>query len=268
MRITATSTGLIASALLASCAATFEPAEIEPTPQRPRITKNTRTTAKDTLELEGGVHWDPNDFVDTPLTLKYGASEDMEYIFAFSPFRMYEIGDDDETGISDLTFGLRHRVDDGGDGAASFAVELLGKIPTSDDPNGLGTGGFDPRLPGFFTGGTDVRLAGIVEQQTGDLNLNGYVALNSLGAPLGGTTYQLLVSGATSMPISESDSLFLEVAGTFTEGVSSTFLLQGGMYRRVAANMTGDLAFGVGLDNDAPAFYVMLGLTTNFGYVR
>jgi hypothetical protein len=268
MRPTAPLTGLVATALLASCAATIEPAEIEPTPQRPRITRNTRTTAEGTMELEAGITWDPNDFLDTPMTLKYGISEDMEYFLNVSPLRIYDFPGDDESGISDIGFGLRHRVDDGGDGGASFAVELMGKIPTSDERDGLGTGGIDPRLPGFFTGGTDVRLAGIVEQQTGDVNVNGYVALNALGATGGGTTYQTLMAGAISTPISESDSVFGEIVGTFTEGFGSTFFAQGGLYRRIAANMTADAAFGIGLDSDAPAFFLMLGVTTNFGYVR
>ncbi|MEM1453328.1 MAG: hypothetical protein AAF726_14160 [Planctomycetota bacterium] len=262
--------GVALAALAASCAATFEPAEIAPTPQRPRIGKNTQTTAQDSLELEAGIHWDPNDFVDTPVTLKYGVKDDLEFYFQTAVFRLYEFPApiDNETGIGDLGFGMRHRFDDGGDGGPAWAFELFGKIPTSDDRNGLGTGGIDPRLPGAFSGATDVRLAGSVEQQAGDLELNGYVALNSLGVPAGGTSYQLLLSGHVARPISESDSVFVELVGTFTEGISSQFLTQAGFYRRIAANMTADAAFGVGLDSDSPAFYIMLGLTTNFGYVR
>ena len=32
--------------------------------------------------------------------------------------------------------------------------------------------------------------------------------------------------------------------------------------------MTADVAVGVGLDDRAPAFFIMLGVTTNFGYMR
>lgn len=213
--------GLAIAALAASCAATFEPAEIAPTPQRPKISKDTQTTAKDTLEFEAGIHWDPNDFFDTPVTVKYGAKDDLEFFLQTSVLRVYEF-----------------------------------------------PGGIDPRIPGAFSGATDVRLAGMVEQKTGDLSLNGYVALNSLGVPGGGTSYQTIFAGHVATPVNESDSVFLELVGTFTEGISSQFLGQAGFYRRIAANMTADAAFGIGLDSDSPAFYVMLGLTTNFGYVR
>ncbi|MEM6671195.1 MAG: transporter [Planctomycetota bacterium] len=258
----------VAAALLASCNATFEPAEIEPTPQRPRISKNTRTTVKSTVELEAGVTWDPNDFFDTPVTLKYGLTDNIEYFVETSPLRIYDFPGSDETGIGDVALGLRHRFDDGGDGGAAFAFELMGKLPTSDDPDGRGTGGIDPRIPGAFTGATDLRIAGIAQQRTGDLDVSGYIALNALGVPQGGTSYQVLAAGAVATPISESDTVFGELVGTFTEGISSTFLVQGGIARRIAANMTADAAVGIGLESDAPAFYLMLGLTTNFGYVR
>jgi len=268
MRLTATLPSLVIAALAASCAATFEPAEIAPTPQRPKISKNTQTTAEDTLEFEAGIHWDPNDFFDTPVTVKYGVKDDTEFFFQTSVLRVYEFPGDNETGIGDLGFGMRHRFDDGGDGGAAWAMELMGKMPTSDDEFGRGTGGIDPRIPGAYSGATDVRLAGMVEQQSGDLAINGYVALNSLGVPAGGTSYQVITAAHIATPVNDSDSVFLELVGTFTEGISSQFLGQAGFYRRIAANMTADAAFGIGLDSDSPAFYMMLGLTTNFGYVR
>ena len=70
---------LCALTFAASCVSTFEPAQIEPTPQRPRISKNTRTVPASSIELEAGLHWDPNDFVDTPVTLKYGLTDNIEY---------------------------------------------------------------------------------------------------------------------------------------------------------------------------------------------
>ena len=96
----------------------------------------------------------------------------------------------------------------------------------------------------------------------------GYGALNALGSPAGGTIYQLLLATHGAYPISDSDTLFAEAVGAFTEGEDSEFLVQGGLYRRIAATMTADVAVGVGLDDQAPAFFVMLGLTTNFGYLR
>ncbi len=261
------------SAALSSCAATFEPGEIPPTPQRPKISKNTRTTAAETIELEAGLHVDPADFVDTPITLKYGVTERLEYILETSPIRVYDYPGENESGIGDLAFGMRHRFDDGEDGGPSFAFELVGKIPTSDRGDerrnpGLGTGGRDPRLSVFTTGGTDVRLAGMAEQKIGEFDVAGYVALNSLDSTFSGTIYELLVATHGALPITESDTVFVELAGTITESVPDKFLLQGGLYRRIAANMTADAALGIGLNGDSPAVYFMVGVTTNFGYLR
>lgn len=268
MKFLLNASGLVAVSLMASCAATFEPAEIEPTPQRPRISKNTKTTAEDSIELEAGLHWDPNDFLDSPVTLKYGLTDSMEYFIETAPIRVVDLPGGNESGFGDVAFGLRHRFNDGEDGGPKFAYEAVGKIPTGDEPDGRGTGGRDLRLPTFISGGTDFRLAGIVEQSQGDVDIVGYGALQANGSSFGGTVYQLMLASHAAMPITDADTVFAEIVGTFTEGASSEFLAQAGIYRRVAANMTADAAFGLGLEQDAPAFFIMLGLTTNFGYVR
>lgn len=260
--------GLVAASLLASCTTTFEPAEIEPTPQRPRISKNTKTTAENSVEVEAGLHFDPNDFLDSPVTVKYGLTDSMEYFFETAPIRVVDLPGGNESGMGDLAFGLRHRFNNGEDGGPKFAYEAVGKIPTGDEPDGRGTGGRDLRLPTFLSGGTDFRLAGIIEQAQGDVDVVGYGAIQANGSPFGGTVYQLMLASHAAMPITDADTVFAEIVGTFTEGASSEFLAQAGIYRRVAANMTADAAFGIGLERDAPAFYIMLGLTTNFGYVR
>ena len=254
--------------LAPSCAATFEPAELEPTPQRPRVSRNTKTVAADSIELEAGVLLDPNDFFDTPVTLKYGLTDEIEYFFESAVLRSIDFPGDDETGVGDVALGLRHRFREGEDGGPKFAYEVAGKIPTGDEPDGRGTGGRDLRLPTFFSGSTDFRLAGIVEQSQGDVDVVGYGALNALGSPFGGTVYQLLLASHAAMPITDADTVFAEVVGTFTEGASSEFFVQGGLYRRIAANMTIDAAAGVGLEDDAPAFFATVGLTTSFGYLR
>ncbi len=251
-----------------SCATTLESADVEPTPQRPRISRNTRTVLENSVELESGIHFDPNDFVDTPVAVKFGATGSIESFIEAAPIRHLDLPGESETGVGDLAFGLRHRFRDADEGGPACAYELVGKIPTGDEPDGSGTGGRDLRLPGFNSGGTDVRLAGIVEQPGTTVDLVGYGALNALGSPAGGTVYQLLLATHGALPISDADTLFAEAVGTFTEGQSGEFLVQGGLYRRIAANMTADVAVGLGLDDQAPAFFLMLGLTTNFGYLR
>lgn len=258
--------------LATSCAATFEPADLAPTPQRPRISKNTQTTIKDSIELEAGLHIDPDDFIDTPLVFKYGISDATEAIVETAPLRRFEAGSEKETGIGDLAFGIRHRFENDGDGP-TYGVEFVGKLPTSDrgDENEIGTGGRDPRTfigAAANTGSTDLTVAGIVEQQNGDFNIVGYGALNAFGSGIDGTIYQLLLASHATMPLTDADTVFAEVAWALNETVNDVAVAQGGIYRRVGANMTADAAIGVGLNGDSPALYFMVGLSTNFGYLR
>ena len=48
-------------ALLASCAVTVPRGGQQVTPQRPTLSSDTNTTATGTMELEGGVYFDPSD---------------------------------------------------------------------------------------------------------------------------------------------------------------------------------------------------------------
>ena len=265
--------GSVLAALACSCATTFEPAQLAPTPQRPRISKNTQTTTKDSIELEAGITWDPNDFIDTPLTFKYGFTENTELTFETAPLRRYEVNNDSETRIGDLAFGFRHRFDNSDETGPDFGLEFVGKFPTSDtvDEGEFGTGGRDPRtsiLGAANTGSTDLTIAGIVEQKRGDMNLVGYGAVNAFGSGVSGTLYQLLLATHATMPLTDADTVFAEVAFALNESVADTSVVQGGVYRRVGANMTADVAVGVGLNGDSPALYALIGLSTNFGYLR
>lgn len=266
--------GVALAAVTSSCAVTFEPADLAPTPQRPRISKNTKTTAKDSIELEAGITWDPNDFLDTPVAFRYGVSDNTEAIVETAPLRRFEAFGESDTGIGDVAFGIRHRFekDKKDDNGPTFGFEFIGKLPSSDksDETDLGTGGRDPRtfIGAAVTGSTDLTLAGIVEQQRGDFDLVGYGAINSFGSGFSGTIYQLLLASHAAMPLTDADTVFAEVALAINEQVPDTAIVQGGVYRRVGRNMTADAAIGVGLNGDSPALFVMIGLTTNFGYLR
>lgn len=270
---------ILASALAllvgTSCATTFEPADIAPTPQRPKISKNTQTVAKDSVELEAGLHWNPNDFIDTPLLAKYGLTDNTELTVETAVLRSYEYPDPigRETGIGDLGFGVRHRFENEGDTDRAYALEVVGKIPTSDrsdEAGKAGTGGRDPRVNVLqaTTGSTDLTIAGIVEDKVEDFGVVGYGALNAYGSGYGGTLYQLLLASHATLPLTDADTAFVEISWAINESVSDTALIQGGVYRRIAGNMTADAAVGFGLNDDSSEFHFLLGLTTNFGYLR
>ena len=208
-----------------SCATTLESADVEPTPQRPRISRNTRTVPEDSVELESGIHFDPNDFVDTPVAVKFGVTGSIEsFIVEAAPIRHLDLPGESETGVGDLAFGLRHRFRDADGWRTRLRLRAGGQDPHLRRPRRARDRGRDLRLPGFNSGGTDVRLAGIVEQPGTTVDLVGYGALNALGSPAGGTIYQLLLATHGAYPISDSDTLFAEIAGTLTEGQGSEFL--------------------------------------------
>ena len=121
---------------------------------------------------------------------------------------------------------------------------------------------------GATTGSTDLTIAGIVEQSFDDYDVAGYAAVNAIGNGFGGTIYQLLLASHATLPITDADTAFVEFVLAVNETVSDTSLLQGGVYHRVAKNITADAAVGVGLNGDSPGIFLMLGLTTNFGYIR
>lgn len=245
----------IATAMLIPLASCNLYQQAPSTPQRPTVSFDTSTTAPGTVELEAGITADPGDFFDSPTTLKYGTSDDTDLFVGWSPFQVLEQPGPDGEGSSDLVIGARHRLWHGTDSRPSGAVVLSGKLPAASGNSGLGTGE------------TDLRIAGVLNQQFGDLNANLFYQYGALGVAGGtGTNSEHTVTLTVGMPVAERWGAFAELGGIFVpaQKTDAAFAILGGTYS-TSPFLVLDAGLNVGLSNDSPDLQVFFGCTYNFG---
>jgi len=238
--------------LLSACATQRGPGA-QPTPQRPTLSHNTQTTALGTYELEAGVEIDPQDFIDTPMLMKYGVTDRTEFVFGGSPLR--RIDSPKETGLGDVVLGARHRIVDETAADPAIAVATLIKLPIADRDKGLGSGE------------TDVRFSIAAQKQIDQVNAVGYYALGLLGAPNSdGLDLEHDLALAASTPIDQNLDAFAELGGVFIPeyDYESVFLTTGGAFTLGPASVF-DVGVRVGLTPNAPDFIIFFGVTHNFG---
>lgn len=223
-------------------------------PQRPTLSSYTSTAAEGTFELEEGFTWDPSDLFDTPILLRYGASERTELFLGGSPLRVVDVPRGTEAGVGDLVVGARHRFADETARNPSFAVQGSLKLPTADEDDGLGTGELD------------VGFAGIATRNLGDLSLTGFYQLDVLGDPAGGTQVGHQLAAAVGQPLLRRISTFGELAGVLVpeSDFESVFTTLGATYAHTPSLVL-DAAVAIGLSQDAPDVVFLVGLTRNLG---
>ena len=244
---------------LAACqgpsAALREGRELQATPQRPTLSEDTATTAAGTFELEAGVLLDPEDRLDTPVTLKYGVDARSEVSLAFSPFVFVELPGDDGEGFGDLLLGYRARVLDQQGERPSVGWAASVKLPTGDEDEGLGSGELD------------AFVAGMASYNARGWGATGYAQLGLLGEPDGsGLDHRELLALSAARAMDPETALFGELAGVFTpERDDEQVLAIGGMTWSPAPGFVLDLGGLVGLSSDAPDLQLFLGFTRNLG---
>lgn len=249
-----TRTAAVASMLIALASCNLYQ-QAPSTPQRPTVSFDTSTTAAGTVEIEAGVMADPGDFFDSPLTLKYGTSDDTDLFVGWSPLQVLEQPGSNGEGSSDLVIGARHRLWHGTDNRPSGALVLSAKLPAASANNGLGSGE------------TDLRIAGVLNQQFGALNANLFYQYGALGVPGGtGTNSEHTVTLTVGIPVAEQWGAFAEVGGIFipAQQTDMVFAIFGGAYS-ASPFLVLDAGLNVGLTNDAPDLQVFFGCTYNFG---
>ncbi len=247
-----TTSVLLSLSLLTACTTTSGTGA-PPTPQRPRISHNTQTTAQGTLELEAGVEVDPSDFYDTPMLLKYGVTSQTEFVFGGSPIRHVESPDD--TGLGDVVFGVRHRLVNETADAPAIAVATQIKLPTADADEGLGSGETDV----FFS------IAG--EKQIEDVRAVAFYRLGLLGSPVAdGNDLRHDLAAVGTVALGEGLNAYGELAGIFAPEYDYDALLATfGAAFEIAPATIFDAGFRVGITDDAPDFTLVFGVTHNFG---
>ncbi len=227
------------------------------TPQRPSFSSDTSTTAPGTVEIETGVTVDVRDSTDTPTSIKYGLYDRGELFLNLSPFQHLGDAGQDGEGFGDMGIGVRHRLWEDTERRASAALQLLTKLPTGDEDEGLSTGEVD-----FFAAGIATReyslatvtafyqLGVLGEQNDNDVDLEHGLAL------------------AAGRSLTNDLGIFGEVAATVApEQPDTAFVTLGSAYA-LSPSLVLDAGFAVGLDSDAPDFQFLLGLTTNLGRIR
>ena len=227
------------------------------TPQRPTVSSHTTTTAEDTIEIEMGAHYDPDDSFDSPVVVKAGVGPRTEAYIGVSPFRYVRRTGNDGHGPSDTLLGARHRFREEDDKWPSFAIQLEAGLPTGNEGRGLGSGEVDlfgaliaSRTSGTWSG-TAFAQIGVVDASTSNPDLAWLLAL------------------AAGSPIGEGWSLFAELATELRHetDVESVFVTFGTTYTPRPSRVF-DAGVVIGLTDDAPSFQIFFGLTTNAGSWR
>ncbi|QDV05414.1 hypothetical protein Poly30_09110 [Planctomycetes bacterium Poly30] len=246
----------VAFALAIFSACTTVPGSHAPaTPQRPTLSSDTSTTPEGRFELEAGVVRDSTISFDSPLTLKYGVTNQTEISAGVAPYRRVDLGATDENGPGDVVFALRHRFREATEDRASLAVQALVKIPTADDPV-LGTGEVDAALAGIAAQSYD-RFSGVA-----------YYAIGALGDPNGPADVVHNLAIALGTPLSDRFGAFAEVAAilvpsTHSENVFTTM----GFTYSPQPSLVFDAGVVLGLSNEATNWQALVGLTKNLGRI-
>ena len=225
------------------------------TPQRPRFSSNTRTTAGGTVEVEGGIAIDPGDQVSFPVRVKYGLEEGSETYLEWSPYQEVDVADDTERGVGDVLIGYRKRFLEETQTEPAVALQLEAKIPTADSDEGLGTGE------------TDLFVAGAGEKTFDKLRLGGFYELGLLGqVGDGGLDVQHGFAVVGTQKLDSRIEAFGEAAFVWTPAREDEQLFTTlGVNYHLAPTLMLDAAVVVGLSPDAPDFALLVGITQNFG---
>jgi hypothetical protein len=244
--------GALLAALAAGCGTLGERAPA--TPQRPRVSSATTTTAPGTQEIELGAAIDPGDALDVPLTAKWGAGERSELFVGWSPYRGVDVPGDDEDGVGDVVVGLRTRALDETPNHPAAAFQAAVKIPTHDEG-------------ALSSGEPDLLLAGIADVSPGDFGVTSFYELGVLGDPdHSAVEIRHSLALAASHPIGERFGGFGELAFLLTPEVDDEQLLLtlGGTFAPVSWRVF-DVGVAIGLSEDAPDLVLLFGLTENLG---
>ena len=250
-------TSMLLAVFGASCA-TPPAGSAEVTPQRPKFSRDTRTTASGTLELEAGLAIDPGDSLDSPMALKYGLDANTELFADFSPLRVRDRPGDDEVGIGDLGLGVRQRVRDETESDPSFGWRLRAKLPTADEDEGLGSGELD-----LFG-------AAIASKTLEAYFVTGFYQLGLLGERRdAGLDLEHGLAVSATRPIDESWRGFGELALRWSpERDRESLFTTLGVGYAARPSLVFDAGLVLGLSDDAPDFALLVGLTQSLGALR
>ena len=252
--IRSTATLLLAALLLSSCGS-LGTRTAKVTPQRPKISNDTRTTAFGTFEVEAGSTIDPGDLFDLNVRVKAGVSPTAELFVELAPYINQDLPGPAAEGVGDLMIGFRQRLMNESKAYPATAFELVASVPTGETDL-VGAGNF-PNVFGGFS----------VDRTFENVYATAYYRLGLLGSPEAGDI-DIQHTGALAGVLNLDDrwNALGELAFQYVPETSDgPIVLNLAALYDLADTIRLDAGAVLGLNDDAPDFALRFGVVTNLG---
>ena len=245
--------------LLALCAAPSIAAEIEP--DRPELTESAKLVPRGATQLEFGPAFSrerqagqaPEKTFQVEADLRIGLARNVELNLGWDPLVRVR-GSDDDTGVGDVTLGVRYRFVEGFEDALwppHLGVKVFAKLPAAEPPIGTGRPDFGVlllaslELPHEFELEINLGAAAVGQRRT-----NGYLA-------------QAIATTALSREIAPSLLGFLEMLYNSPDerGGRGMLAVNVGLIYRLTRRLAIDAAIQTSLAGQGPDYVVRTGLS-------
>ena len=238
-----------------------EPTEVDP--DRPSVANSARTVPPRAVQLETGFEYSRTSTAGTPRERRFvvdalariGVLDRLEVDLDIEPIVRLR-GAEDDTGVGDLTLGLKYRAFDAPEGTAwpTLGVQPFVKLPTADEP--IGSGRPDFGVIGLASFALPAGLA---------LDVNAGVAAIGQGRP-SGYLVQALVATALAWEIGAA-APFVEVfyASRDERDGRDAVSVDVGIVYKVTKRLALDAAIETTLAGRGPDWAMRAGLSVRFG---
>jgi len=249
----------VAIVLAAAGAPAASAAEIEP--DRPEVTESARLVPRRALQLESGLAYSrerrggrpTEETFEAEADLRIGLLHDVELDLGWSPL-VHVRGQDDDTGVGDVTLGVRYRFVEGFEDALwppHLGVKVFAKLPVAEPPIGTGRPDFGVlllaslELPLEFELEINLGAAAVGQRRT-----NGYLA-------------QAIATTSLSRDIAPSLMGFLEMLYNSPDerGGRGMLAVNVGLVYRLTRRLAIDAAIQTSLAGQGPDYVVRTGLS-------
>lgn len=234
-------------------------AEIEP--DRPEVTESARLVPRGALQLESGLAYSrerrggrpTEETFEAEADLRIGLWHDLELNLGWSPLVRVR-GADDDTGIGDVTLGVRYRFVEGFEEARwppHLGVKVFAKLPAAEEPIGTGRPDFGVLLLASFELPHDFELeVNVGAAAVGQTRPNGYLA-------------QAIATASLSYDITPSLLGFLETLFNSADerGGRGLLAVNVGLVYRLTRRLAIDAGIQTSLAGQGPDYVVRTGLS-------
>ncbi|HME97703.1 MAG TPA: transporter [Methylomirabilota bacterium] len=249
----------VALALMAAGVPAARADEIEP--DRPEVTESARLVPRGALQLESGLAYSrerrggrpTEETVEAEADLRLGLLHDLELNLGWSPLVRVR-GADDDTGIGDVTLGVRYRFVEGFEDARwppHLGVKVFAKLPAAEEPIGTGRPDFGVLLLASFELPHDFELeVNVGAAAVGQTRPNGYLA-------------QVIATASLSYDITPSLLGFLEMLSNSADerGGRGLLAVNVGLVYRLTRRLAIDAGIQTSLAGQGPDYVVRAGLS-------